>query len=106
VTGETTHTVELTTFLSLYDDWGLDHVDTIKIDTEGAEYDILTSIDDLSDYTDAAVIELHGKDHLTAMEMTELRNLLSDWGSEVSLRPSEPAASIDNQSNVTAIWRS
>ena len=106
VAGHTTHTVETTTLSSLYSKCGLDHADTIKIDTEGAEYDILTNIDDLSDYADSAVIELHGKDHLTAAKMNELQSLLDDWGSEFTLYPSEPTASIDNQSNVTAIWKS
>ena len=106
VEGDTTYTVDVTTLPLLYDTCGLDHADTIKIDVEGAEYDILSGIDNLSDYTDFAVIELHGKDHLTDAEMDELRTSLKNWGSNLSLQPSEPAASIDNQSNVTAIWES
>ena len=54
-------TVEVRAAREMLDELGLDQIDLIKIDTEGAEYDILTSIDQQTLFkTNWIIGELHG----------------------------------------------
>lgn len=68
--------VPVRTLRALLDDVDASHVGLLKLNIEGAEFDVITSFDDWS-CVDAIVVEWHGE-HLSRSSLEQVREILSE----------------------------